>query len=180
MSLIETAGAFAGYISSDITMRLAGGNNPVANFSIRNTPRVKNQQTGQWENDQAQTLFIRCTAWGNLAQRVHSLCQKGDRIVVIGHWTGSSYQDKQTGQTRHSTEFVVDDLGPSMMFTNVRIERQQNYSQQAGGQQTYGQPGFGGQNYTPQPQQNPATPQAGGAPSPWNTPAPTPNPEPEF
>lgn len=53
------------------------------------------------------TDFIRCTAWGPVAERMVKYVGKGRQIGVTGRITTSSYEDKN-GSRRDKVEITVD------------------------------------------------------------------------
>ena len=55
------------------------------------------------------TDFIRCIAWGGVAEVIEKYVKKGYRIGVAGHIETGSYQNKE-GQTVYTTDVVVEDL----------------------------------------------------------------------
>lgn len=52
-------------------------------LGIACTPRRKNKNTNQWEDDGA-PLWINATLWGDDADRYGDLLHKGDRIIATG------------------------------------------------------------------------------------------------
>ena len=58
-------------------------------------------------NDQAQ--FIRCTAFGKVAEIIEEFTSKGSAICVAGRLRNSSYEDED-GQTRYTTSVIVEDF----------------------------------------------------------------------
>lgn len=58
-------------------------------------------------NDQAQ--FIRCTAFGKVAEIIEEFTSKGSAICVAGRLRNSSYEDEE-GNTRYTTSVIVEDF----------------------------------------------------------------------
>lgn len=58
-------------------------------------------------NDQAQ--FIRCVAFGKLAEIIEKFTDKGQVVSVCGRLRNSSYEDED-GVTRYNTDVVIEDL----------------------------------------------------------------------
>ena len=73
----------------------------VASFTIANTARVYNKQTGQYEDGAA--LFMRCSAWNDLAQHCAQSLAKGMRVIAQGRLKQHSYQ-AQDGTNRTVVE----------------------------------------------------------------------------
>lgn len=53
--------------------------------------------------------FIPCTAFGKTAEFVEKYVTKGTKLIVIGRYTTSSYDDKD-GNKRYTTEITVDQI----------------------------------------------------------------------
>ena len=77
----------------------------MANFSIATTTRYKNNEKTEWH---------RITAFGKTAELVAEYIRKGSFLMVEGRIQYSTYQDKTTGQERHSTDIIADriEFGP--------------------------------------------------------------------
>ena len=58
-------------------------------------------------NDQAQ--FIRCTAFGKVAEIIEEYTSKGSAICLAGRLRNSSYEDEE-GNTRYTTSVIVEDF----------------------------------------------------------------------
>lgn len=155
----ETVITIIGNLTADPEMRTTRNGATVANFSIAATPRVYNSQANQWEDGDA--LFMRCTAWRDLATHCAQSLRKGMRVIAQGRLQQRSYQ-AQDGSNRTVIELQVDEIGPSLKYATAQVQKMQS-----GGYQ--GNANGGGYQ---QPQQ--AQQQSQGA-DPWAAPA-----EPEF
>ena len=117
----ETMITIAGNLTADPETRTIGSGATVANFTIASTPRVYDKQSRKWVDGQA--LFMRCTAWRDLADHVASSLSKGVRVIATGKLSQRSYQT-QDSQTRSVTELTVDDIGPSLRHATATVTRQ--------------------------------------------------------
>ena len=131
--------------------------------------RIYDRQSGQWQDGQA--LFLRCTAWGDLASHIVSSLSKGMRVIAQGRLTQRSWQDEQ-GANHTVIEMQLDEIGPSLRYATAQVSR---ISRQGG--PVYGNPasaapsintGAGG--WSQQPQQ-PAQSTQPPAEDPWGAPA---------
>ena len=61
----ETIITVVGNLTADPELRTTGKGASVASFTIASTPRNWNRDSNQFEDGQA--LFLRCTAWPNIA-----------------------------------------------------------------------------------------------------------------
>jgi len=61
--------------------------------------------------------------WGKLAENVAEYLTTGDRVVVIGTWNYTTWEDKETHETRHGVEMNARDVGFSQMFADKKANR---------------------------------------------------------
>lgn len=190
MAIGETVITIVGNITADPELRTTGQGAQVASFTIANTPRQYNRQTGQYEDGDA--LFLRCSAWNDLAQHCVRSLAKGMRVIAQGRLRQHSYQ-AQDGTNRTVVELQVDEIGPSLRYATAQVAR---ISRQGG--PVYGNPaspqptvntGVGGWSQRPQQSAQTQQPAAPPADDPWGAPASDqssfgdfgkPDPEPEF
>ena len=97
MAIGETVITIVGNLTADPELRTTGQGAQVASFTIANTPRQYNRQTGQYEDGDA--LFLRCSAWNDLAQHCIQSLSKGMRVIAQGRLKQHSYQ-AQDGANR--------------------------------------------------------------------------------
>lgn len=71
----ETTLTIVGNLTADPEIRTIGTGATVANFTVASTPRVWNRQTNQYEDGQA--LFMRCSAWRDMAGHIAQSLKKG-------------------------------------------------------------------------------------------------------
>lgn len=191
MAIGETVITIVGNLTADPELRTTGQGAQVASFTIANTARVYNKQTGQYEDGAA--LFMRCSAWNDLAQHCAQSLSKGMRVIAQGRLKQHSYQ-AQDGTNRTVVELQVDEIGPSLRYATAqvtRITRQDGpvYSNPASPQPTTVNTGVGGWSQRPQQSAQTQQPAAPPADDPWGAPAADqssfgdfvkPDPEPEF
>lgn len=169
----ETVITVVGNLTADPEMRTTRNGGAVANFSIASTPRVYNSQANQWEDGQA--LFLRCSAWRDLASHCAQTLRKGMRVIAQGRLQQRSYQ-AQDGSNRTVIELQVDEIGPSLRYATAQVSR---ISRQPQGP-VYGNPaaqtptvntGAGGWSQRPQQSAQTQQPAAPPADDPWGAPA---------
>ena len=154
----ETIITIAGNLTRDPEVRTTSSNKAVANFSIAASTRAYNRDTGQWED--GDTLFMNCSAWGELANHIAASLAKGMRVIAQGRLYQRSYQAKD-GTQRTVVEMTVDEIGPSLRLATAQVHRAQRNNGGYPPQQGTG--GFGQQPAQP-PQQNATS-------DPWGAPA---------
>jgi single-strand DNA-binding protein len=96
-----------GNAGGDAELRFTPSGKAVASFSLANTPRVKNGD--QWED--GDTLWLRVTAWGNMAEAVAENITKGTKVLVVGRLTQQTYTVKDTNEQRTSLQLTADEIG---------------------------------------------------------------------
>lgn len=154
----ETVITVVGNLTADPELRTTSSGASVCSFTIASTPRTYNRQTGQFEDGQA--LFMRCSAWRDLATHCVQSLSKGMRVIAQGRLQQRSYQAND-GSNRTVVELQVDEIGPSLRYATAQVQKMQSGGYQGGN--TNG--GFGGNGYQ-QPQQAQAP-----ADDPWGAPA---------
>lgn len=157
----ETVITIVGNLTADPELRTTSAGAQVASFTIASTPRSWNRSTNQFEDGQA--LFMRCTAWRDLATHCAQSLSKGMRVIAQGRLQQRSYQAKD-GSNRTVIELQVDEIGPSLKYATAQVQKMQSGGYQGGNGGGYQQP--------QQAQQQSQTP----ADDPWGAPAG----EPEF
>ena len=122
----DAAVTIRGNLTADPELRTLSNGNPVASFTIASTPRNYNRQTQQYEDGTA--LFMRCSAWNDLARHISQSCSKGMRVVAQGRLSQRSYQ-AQDGTNRTVVEMTVDEIGPSLRYATAQVTKQQQPQQ---------------------------------------------------
>ena len=157
----ETVITIVGNLTADPELRTTRNGGTVANFSIAATPRTFDKQSNQWVDGDA--LFLRCSAWRDLATHCAQSLSKGMRVIAQGRLTQHSWEDEQH-QKRTAVELQVDEIGPSLKYATAQVQKMQSGGYQGGSANG----GFGGNGYQ-QPQQ--AQQAQAPADDPWGAPA---------
>ena len=124
----ETVITVVGNLTADPEMRTTRNGSTVANFSIAATPRVFDKQSNQWVDGDA--LFLRCSAWRDLATHCAQSLSKGMRVIAQGRLQQRSYQ-AQDGSNRTVIELQVDEIGPSLKYATAQVQKMQSGGYQA-------------------------------------------------
>ena len=122
MAIGETVITIVGNLTADPELRTTGQGAQVASFTIANTARVYNKQTGQYEDGPA--LFMRCSAWRDMASHCAQSLAKGMRVIAQGRLQQHSYQ-AQDGTNRTVMELQVDEIGPSLKYATAQVAKAQ-------------------------------------------------------
>lgn len=125
----ETVITIIGNLTADPELRTTSAGAQVASFTIASTPRSWNRNTGQFEDGQA--LFMRCSAWRDLAEHCAQSLGKGMRVIAQGRLQQRSYQ-AQDGSNRTVIELQVDEIGPSLKYATAQVQKMQSGGYQGG------------------------------------------------
>ena len=116
----DTQITLVGNIASDVELRFTPSGAPVANFRVASTPRTFNKTTNQWEDGEA--MFLTCNVWRQAAENAAASLAKGMRIIVQGRLKARTFQNRE-GENRTVFEIDVDEVGPSLAFATVQVNR---------------------------------------------------------
>jgi single-strand DNA-binding protein len=151
----ETVITVVGNLTADPELRFTPSGAAVASFTVASTPRTFDKQSGEWKDGEA--LFLRCSAWRQMAENVAESLHKGTAVIVQGRLKQRSFETKE-GEKRTVIELDVDEVGPSLRWATAKVVKASR-----GGGQSFGGGGdsFGGRSG------------GGSAPAddPWATPA---------
>lgn len=176
----ETQITVVGNLTADPELRYTAQSVPVASFTVASTPRTYNRASGQWEDGTA--MFLRCSAWREMAENIAESLTKGMRVMVHGRLQQRNWE--RDGQNRSSLEIQVDEIGPSLRYAQAQVTR---IPRSGGGFNQGGQSGYGqaspagsfnqGGSFNQDMNQNLGTgsmdmaqPEAAGVDNPWATP----------
>jgi single-strand DNA-binding protein len=115
-------GSLSGNLTRDPELRFTSSGRQVASSSVAVNERVKNEETGVWEDTEPE--FFPITVWGQQAEHFAECFRRGDRLVAIGYFQDRTYTDKED-EEHTVTEFTARDVGPSLLFRDVTIKRTQ-------------------------------------------------------
>lgn len=137
----DTVITLVGNLTDAPELRFTPSGAAVANFTVASTPRAFDRQANEWKDQE--TLFMRCSAWREMAENVAESLTKGTRVIVEGRLKARSYETKE-GERRTSQELEVDEIGPSMRYATAKVDRNSRGGGQGGNSYGDNQGGFGG------------------------------------
>lgn len=117
----EATVTITGNLTADPELRFTQSGVAVANLTIASTPRVYDKNAQEWKDGEA--LFLRATVWKDAAENVADGLAKGQRVIATGKLKQRSWEDSKTGDKRTSVELEVDEIGPSLRFSQQRASR---------------------------------------------------------
>ena len=95
-----------GNLGRDPEMRATQSGTQVANFTVA-TSRAYSDASGQ---RQEETEWHRVVAFGRLAEICGQYLHKGKQVYIEGRIQTRSWEDKESGQERYSTEIVANEM----------------------------------------------------------------------
>lgn len=96
----------SGNLTRDPELRMTKGGKQVLSFGLAVNDRMRNQQTGEWED---RPNFVDCIIFGNRAEAVAKYVSKGSKVAVEGRLRYSSWEAKD-GSRRSKLEVIVDEI----------------------------------------------------------------------
>lgn len=106
-----------GNLTREIDLRYTTSGKAVASFGVACNRRY--QVSGSWEE---KVSFFTVTAWDTLAENAAASLGKGSRVIVTGRLEQREYE-AQDGTKRNVVEIVADEVGASLRWATVLIER---------------------------------------------------------
>src|SRR3982750_4515491 len=131
----ETTITVIGNLTDDPELRFTPPGAAVAKFRIASTPRTLDRNSGEWKD--GDPLFLQCNVWRQVAENVAESLQRGSRVIVSGRLRQRSYETRE-GEKRTVMELEVDEIGASLRYATVKVNKASRSSGGGGGG------GFGG------------------------------------
>ncbi|MFF2076367.1 single-stranded DNA-binding protein [Kitasatospora sp. NPDC058162] len=125
MSVGETPITVVGNLTDDPELRFTPQGTAMARFTIASTPRTYDKASGQWKD--GTTLFLRATAWREMAEHITESLTKGMRVVVTGRLVQHNWKTDQ-GENRSMLGLDIDEVGPSLRFATAKVTKAQRTS----------------------------------------------------
>lgn len=116
----DTAITVVGNLVADAELRYTASGAAVASFTVASTPRSFDKTTQQWVDGEA--LFLRASAWRDLAEHVAESLTKGMRVIVTGRLKQRSFETRE-GEKRTVIELDVDEVGPSLRYATAKVNK---------------------------------------------------------
>lgn len=95
----------SGNLTRDPELRSTAGGTEVLQFGVAVNERVKNPQTGEWED---RPNFVDCVMFGKRADSLSKLLAKGSKVAIDGRLRYSSWE--KDGQRRSKLEVVAEEV----------------------------------------------------------------------
>jgi len=96
-----------GNLGKDPETRTLESGAVMCRFSIATTETYKNRKSGERTSH---TEWHNITLWRGLAEMADKYLHKGDKVLIEGKIRTRSWEDKESGQTRYTTEILADQM----------------------------------------------------------------------
>lgn len=120
-----------GNLADDPELRYTQGGIAVVSVRVGSTPRTFNKTSNTWED--GETVWMRCTAWREVAENVAQTLTKGARVVVTGRLKAPSAYQSAQGEARASLELEIEEIGPSLRYATASVTRRAREAGAGGG-----------------------------------------------
>ncbi len=110
-----------GNLGKDPETRTLESGAVMCRFSIATTETYKNSKSGERTSH---TEWHNITLWRGLAEIADKYLHKGDKVLIEGRIRTRSWEDKESGQTRYTTEILADQM--QMMGGNKKAGNPEN------------------------------------------------------
>lgn len=108
---------FVGNVTGDIDLKFLPSGVAIANFSIAVSQRTYDKTRQEWVDGEA--MFLRVSAFRELAEHVAESVSRGSRVIVVGKLKSRSYE--KDGEKRTVFEVEADEVGPSLRFATATV-----------------------------------------------------------
>ena len=109
----------SGNLVRDPELRSTGSGQSVANFSVADNRRWRDQGTQEWQET---TTYVDVVAWGTLGEHVARSLHKGDRVTVTGRLDQRSWENGE-GERRSKLELAASDVAASLRWATVAVTK---------------------------------------------------------
>lgn len=97
-----------GHVGAPPRTRVLASGAVVTDFRLASTPRLQDKATGAWSD--GETLWFGVSCWRALAENVAASVSKGDKVVVSGRLTVSTWTTEK-GEQRSGLEIISPTVG---------------------------------------------------------------------
>jgi single-strand DNA-binding protein len=127
---------FTGNLGGEPSIKFTTSGNACLEFSVADTKGKKDAQ-GNWDKEQEQTQWMRCTLWGPDAEYYVERLRKGARVSIYGDLMAREYADRD-GANRTSLDVTVRGLSVVNKKGSANEAPAATANQGGGGQAAWG------------------------------------------
>lgn len=118
--MTETRLTVHGNLAGAPELRFTQSGRAVVGFTVAQNRSHFDRATQSYVDDPP--LWMRCSAWGPLAENIAACLDKGDKVVAAGRLVPNEFETKE-GEKRRTMELVVDSLGASLDRATVKVTK---------------------------------------------------------
>lgn len=123
MSNVNTV-TLAGNLTRDPELCFTASGQATAGFGLAVSRWWRESTTGEW---QEATSFFDVVCWHEIAENVTESLTRGVRVVVTGRLEQRSWETPE-GEKRSKIEVVAEDVGPSLRWATVTVNKNERRS----------------------------------------------------
>lgn len=112
--------SIVGRLTSDLTARVTKAGKSMATGSVAHSERIWDRQNNAFRDGDPN--FYNFAIFGPDADHALRSLQKGDRVIVHGKQSIRNFE-RADGSRGSSVEITVDEIAPTLKFTDVQIVR---------------------------------------------------------
>ncbi|MBW0088267.1 single-stranded DNA-binding protein [Pseudonocardia sp. KRD-184] len=102
-------------------LRFTSAGKAVCSVPLVFNKRRKNQGSGEWED--VGSMFVRASAWEQLAENCAESLSKGDEVIVSGELSLREYDRKDGSGKGTSVEMNIFAIGPSLSRATAKVAK---------------------------------------------------------
>lgn len=121
---INASATIIGNLTRDPTLKYTPGGMPICEFGVAWNNRRKGPNGDMID----ETSFFDVVAKFKLAENIAETLQKGDRVIISGHFEQRSWTT-QEGEKRYKVELVVENAGPDLSWAIATITKNERDDQ---------------------------------------------------
>jgi len=105
MNTLKNSVQLIGNLGKDVELKTFDNGSKLAKLNIATNEYYKNNKGEKVE----ETQWHNAVAWGNLAENMSKILDKGNEVAIKGKLTHRSYEDKE-GITRYVSEILISEF----------------------------------------------------------------------
>ena len=109
--------SIVGNVTSDPETRFLPSGVAVSNFTVAVSQRQYDKDRKEWVD--GDTMFLRVSAFRDLAENIANSVSRGQRVIVSGKLKSRTYE--KDGEKRTVFEVEADEVGPSLRFATATV-----------------------------------------------------------
>lgn len=109
-----------GNLTDDPELRFTSSGRAVVGFTVAVNAQRFDREAGKYVD--AGTSFLRCNAWGQLAENVAESLGKGARVIVTGRLAEDHWENDK-GEKRSAFKLTADAVGPDLAWATAKVSK---------------------------------------------------------